>query len=130
MSRRTVMSTDVQTLGASRPHLFVTRAATLQYRELRAQPFEEARQELTRLLLGAVPVAGDPRRWIAPLGTGIGKRSGAALIAYVVERDGLLLVASVSLAKDAPCAYSVPNCTCHIGVGDCSVPDHARQNGP
>lgn len=117
------------TLGAGRSHLFVTRAATLQFQELRGGgPFEEARRELTRLLLDARPVPGDARRWSFLLvfscacpGTAViirGTRRamfhaegcpGAAparrVVAYVVPDGGLLLVASLSLAGDAPGAH-------------------------
>jgi hypothetical protein len=106
------------TLGAGHPHIFVTRAATLQYQALRPLPFEEARRELTRLLLQATPVRGDSRRWqieVPPLDPAPASfRDGVVeweprlplqLVAYVVPRDGLLLVSHVRLAEDARDAH-------------------------
>ena len=78
------------TLGADHVHVYVTRAATLSYQELTCLPFEEARRELTRLLLGALPMR-DVRRWAFTDGV-------HNLIAYVVPDGELLVVGSVSLA--------------------------------
>lgn len=114
------------TLGAGRPHIYVTRAATLSFQELRHLPFEEARRELAHLLLDARPVPGDARRWsfllrapcVCPYhsvrGTTRaifhaegcpGARPARRMVAYVVPEGGLLLVASVSLAESAPDAH-------------------------
>lgn len=86
-----------RTLGGGQAHLFVTRAATLQFQVLTRLPFEEARRELSHLLLHAAPLGG--RRWSIFL------PEHGSLVAYVVQEGGLLLVGSVALAEDAPDAH-------------------------
>jgi hypothetical protein len=95
------MSRETPTLGAGRAHVYVTRAATLAYRDSEitagwgVRPFEEARRVLMEHLLRAVPVPGDLRRWT------FRTRSGE-YVAYVVPDGDLLVVGNVSLAQDAP----------------------------
>lgn len=87
------------TLGERDGLVYVTRRATLQYQALRRLPFEEARRELTLLLLHAEQ---DPRNERNYLFRDFDTRR---LLAYVVRDGALLLVGSVTLADDAPGAY-------------------------
>jgi hypothetical protein len=86
------------TLGGSHPHLYVTRAAALEYRELvGAAGFEDARRVLTVRLLHAVadPTFNGAGRYVlrAPLMDGTGF---VDLRAYVVLEGRLLVVVRVA----------------------------------
>lgn len=109
------------TLGGGHAHVYVTRAATLEFCALTHLNFEESRRELTRLLLHAMPVTGDRRRWTVEVpgyhpgafaaSHGVNEvfPSHVTLVAYVVPDGDLLVVGNVSLAQDAPDAhYSGP----------------------
>jgi hypothetical protein len=103
------------TLGGGHAHIYVTRAATLEFCALTHLHFEESRRELTRLLLPAVPVPGERRRWTFRVGMppSLDRQRWPelgpeiyTLVAYVVSDGDLLVVANVSLAQDAPRVHS------------------------
>jgi hypothetical protein len=104
------------TLGGGHAQIYVTRAAALEYQAfhralgLDVLPFEQARRELTHLLLPAEPVPGDARRYTFHAGMPIPnprKRPVLyTLVAYVVPDGELLVVGGISLAEDAPGAYT------------------------
>lgn len=103
------------TLGGGHAHVYVTRAATLEFCALTRLHFEESRRELTRLLLAAEPVPGDRRRWILRIGLPTSPERARrpelgpelyTLVAYVVPDGDLLVVANVKpLAQGAQYAY-------------------------
>lgn len=76
-------------LAASGPHLFVTRAATLEYQTHTRGRFEEARRELTERILATPEDADQP-------GTYLLRSPGMPTIrAYTKREHGLLVVPKI-----------------------------------
>lgn len=97
-----------QTLGNSRLHLYVTRAATLAFQTYSQQGFEAARRTLSELLLAARPHPPDPGVYLA---TALSADSAAQLRAYVLEEGGLAVVTKLEvvplpLREYTPSAYT------------------------
>lgn len=80
------------TLGSRGPHVYVTRAATLEYQQLTRAQFETARKSLTTRLLSAIPDPERPKCYLLHAQTPEGMQ---LLRVYTEKEDGLLVVAKV-----------------------------------